>query len=115
MQPTAAARLRQYVQQQSRFLSVYVDRHPDALEDLLERDDLNLGFSSDDLQRRLYEMPSQDLPPALLYASFRRRQLLRILKKAAVQLTELLSTHTPEGFCYRVDLRLRPEGTHGEV
>lgn len=202
MHPTTpGARLRQYVQQQSRFLSVYVDRHPEALDDLVVRDDLNRGFRSDDFHRRLHEMP-QDLPPALLFASFRRRQLLRILlrdvlgfaslsettqelselagvivnaalqrildalsarygapetglcvvalgkfggkelnyssdidllfvygengetgsgisykeffKKAAVQLTELLSTHT-EGFCYRVDLRLRPEGTHGEV
>jgi glutamate-ammonia-ligase adenylyltransferase len=202
MHPTTpVARLRQYVQQQSRFLSVYVDRHPEALDDLVVRDGLNRGFRSDDFHRRLHEMP-QELPPALLFASFRRRQLLRILlrdvlglaslsetteelselagvivnaalhrildslsarygmpetglcvialgkfggkelnyssdidllflygengetggisykeffKKAAVQLTELLSTHTPEGFCYRVDLRLRPEGTHGEV
>ena len=31
------------------------------------------------------------------------------------QLTELLSSNTTEGLCYRVDLRLRPEGTLGEV
>ena len=30
-------------------------------------------------------------------------------KKLSNHLTELLSTHTPEGLCYRVDLRLRPE------
>ena len=36
-------------------------------------------------------------------------------KKAATELTEMLSTYTPEGLCYRVDLRLRPEGRHGEV
>ncbi len=36
-------------------------------------------------------------------------------KKVANQLTNLLSTYTPAGQCYRVDLRLRPEGTHGEV
>jgi glutamate-ammonia-ligase adenylyltransferase len=36
-------------------------------------------------------------------------------KKLANQLTELLSTYTPEGVCYRVDLRLRPEGRYGEV
>jgi [glutamine synthetase] adenylyltransferase / [glutamine synthetase]-adenylyl-L-tyrosine phosphorylase len=36
-------------------------------------------------------------------------------KKLANQLTELLSTYTPEGICYRVDLRLRPEGRYGEV
>ncbi|MBV8865680.1 MAG: hypothetical protein JO210_09835 [Acidobacteriaceae bacterium] len=36
-------------------------------------------------------------------------------KKVANQLTNLLSTYTPAGQCYRVDLRLRPEGSHGEV
>jgi glutamate-ammonia-ligase adenylyltransferase len=36
-------------------------------------------------------------------------------KKVANRYTELLSTYTEEGFCYRVDLRLRPDGRHGEV
>ncbi len=36
-------------------------------------------------------------------------------KKVANQYTELLSTYTNEGMCYRVDLRLRPEGRYGEV
>lgn len=36
-------------------------------------------------------------------------------KKAANLYTELLSTYTAEGMCYRVDLRLRPEGKLGEV
>ncbi|HMF75339.1 MAG TPA: hypothetical protein VK604_06715, partial [Bryobacteraceae bacterium] len=36
-------------------------------------------------------------------------------KKVANQFTNLLSTHTAAGLCYRVDLRLRPEGTLGEV
>ncbi len=36
-------------------------------------------------------------------------------KKIANELTALLSTYTPAGRCYRVDLRLRPEGTHGEI
>jgi [glutamine synthetase] adenylyltransferase / [glutamine synthetase]-adenylyl-L-tyrosine phosphorylase len=36
-------------------------------------------------------------------------------KKVANQLTELLSTYTAEGLCYRVDLRLRPDGSLGEV
>ncbi len=36
-------------------------------------------------------------------------------KKVANQLTNLLSTYTPAGQCYRLDLRLRPEGSHGEV
>ena len=36
-------------------------------------------------------------------------------KHAANQLTALLSTYTAEGMCYRVDLRLRPDGRLGEV
>lgn len=36
-------------------------------------------------------------------------------KRAANALTDLLSTYTAEGLCYRVDLRLRPEGSLGEV
>ena len=36
-------------------------------------------------------------------------------KKIANQLTELLSAHSPKGFSYRVDLRLRPDGRYGEV
>ena len=36
-------------------------------------------------------------------------------KRAANRLTELLSTYTAEGMCYRVDLRLRPDGSLGEV
>jgi [glutamine synthetase] adenylyltransferase / [glutamine synthetase]-adenylyl-L-tyrosine phosphorylase len=36
-------------------------------------------------------------------------------KKVANHYTALLSSYTAEGLCYRVDLRLRPDGTHGEV
>lgn len=36
-------------------------------------------------------------------------------KKLANRYTELLSTYTQEGLCYRVDLRLRPEGKLGEA
>src|SRR5262249_36002168 len=36
-------------------------------------------------------------------------------KLAATQLTAMLSEYTGEGLCYRVDLRLRPEGSIGEV
>jgi glutamate-ammonia-ligase adenylyltransferase len=36
-------------------------------------------------------------------------------KKAANAYTELLSTYSGEGQCYRVDLRLRPDGTLGEI
>jgi glutamate-ammonia-ligase adenylyltransferase len=36
-------------------------------------------------------------------------------KKVANEYTALLSTYTAEGQCYRVDLRLRPDGSGGEV
>ena len=36
-------------------------------------------------------------------------------KKLANRLTEMLSTYTGEGMCYRVDLRLRPDGRFGEL
>lgn len=36
-------------------------------------------------------------------------------KRAANQLTGSLSAHSGEGMCYRVDLRLRPDGSMGEV
>jgi [glutamine synthetase] adenylyltransferase / [glutamine synthetase]-adenylyl-L-tyrosine phosphorylase len=36
-------------------------------------------------------------------------------KKVANLYTDLLSTYTTEGTCYRVDLRLRPDGRLGEV
>ena len=36
-------------------------------------------------------------------------------KKVANQYTAMLSTYTAEGQCYRVDLRLRPDGTLGEI
>src|SRR5579862_3089209 len=36
-------------------------------------------------------------------------------KRAANELTGLLSAYTAEGMCYRVDLRLRPDGSLGEV
>ena len=36
-------------------------------------------------------------------------------KKVANQYTALLSTYTPDGQCYRVDLRLRPDGSLGEI
>jgi glutamate-ammonia-ligase adenylyltransferase len=36
-------------------------------------------------------------------------------KRLANSTTELLSTYTAEGMCFRVDLRLRPDGRQGEV
>ncbi len=38
-----------------------------------------------------------------------------LFKAAANRLTEILSVYTAEGLCYRVDLRLRPDGRHGEI
>ncbi|MBC7926727.1 MAG: glutamine-synthetase adenylyltransferase, partial [Bryobacteraceae bacterium] len=35
--------------------------------------------------------------------------------KAAIDLTRVLSAYTPDGICYRVDLRLRPDGSLGEA
>lgn len=40
---------------------------------------------------------------------------LEFFKKLSTRLAELLGTHTADGFCYRVDLRLRPDGRLGEV
>ncbi len=36
-------------------------------------------------------------------------------KKVANRYTDLLSTYTADGMCYRVDLRLRPDGRLGEI
>lgn len=36
-------------------------------------------------------------------------------KKVSTRLADLLATYTAQGFCYRVDLRLRPDGRLGEV
>ncbi len=36
-------------------------------------------------------------------------------RQLALRLTNLLSSTTPDGFIYRVDLRLRPEGSAGEL
>jgi [glutamine synthetase] adenylyltransferase / [glutamine synthetase]-adenylyl-L-tyrosine phosphorylase len=36
-------------------------------------------------------------------------------KLAASRMTGILSTYSPEGQCYRVDLRLRPDGKLGEI
>ena len=38
-----------------------------------------------------------------------------LFKKLCIQLTDLLGTHTQQGMTYRIDLRLRPEGSLGEV
>ncbi|HWF09493.1 MAG TPA: hypothetical protein VG297_13580 [Bryobacteraceae bacterium] len=36
-------------------------------------------------------------------------------KAAATRMTDMLSMYTQEGLCYRVDLRLRPDGRFGEI
>lgn len=40
---------------------------------------------------------------------------VEFFRKVCIQLTDVLSAYTPHGACYRVDLRLRPEGTLGEI
>ncbi len=40
---------------------------------------------------------------------------LEFFKKACLQFTGMLSEFTPHGSAYRVDLRLRPDGSQGEV
>ncbi|MEO7649516.1 MAG: glutamine-synthetase adenylyltransferase, partial [Bryobacteraceae bacterium] len=67
-----------------------------------------LNYSSDIDLMFLYSAPGHTAgPEAITNKEF--------FKKVANQLTDLLSTYTPEGFCYRVDLRLRPDGRHGEI
>jgi glutamate-ammonia-ligase adenylyltransferase len=67
-----------------------------------------LNYSSDIDLMFLYEDNGETNGPASISNK-------EFFKKVANQLTQLLSTHTSEGFCYRVDLRLRPDGSHGEV
>ncbi|HEY3739748.1 MAG TPA: glutamine-synthetase adenylyltransferase [Bryobacteraceae bacterium] len=69
---------------------------------------LELNYSSDIDLLFVYEKNGEtESERPLTYKEF--------FKKAATELTEMLSTYTPEGLCYRVDLRLRPEGRLGEV
>jgi glutamate-ammonia-ligase adenylyltransferase len=67
-----------------------------------------LNYSSDIDLMFLYSGNGQTTGPSpVTYKEF--------FKEAANQLTTLLSTYTAEGLCYRVDLRLRPDGRLGEV
>jgi len=67
-----------------------------------------LNYSSDiDLMFLYSDVGSTDGPERISNKEF--------FKRAANQLTDLLSTYTAEGVCYRVDLRLRPDGSLGEV
>jgi len=67
-----------------------------------------LNYSSDVDLLYLYEAPGQtDGPEPVTNREF--------FIQLANRITGLLSSATVEGRCYRVDLRLRPEGTLGEV
>ncbi len=67
-----------------------------------------LNYSSDVDLMFVYEGNGQtDGPAAVTNKEF--------YKKVANDYTALLSTYTADGPCYRVDLRLRPDGTGGEV
>jgi len=67
-----------------------------------------LNYSSDIDLMFLYSSNGQtDGPDSITNKEF--------FKKVANRATELLSTYTAQGQCYRVDLRLRPDGRYGEV
>ncbi|MEN6537743.1 MAG: glutamine-synthetase adenylyltransferase [Bryobacteraceae bacterium] len=67
-----------------------------------------LNYSSDIDLMFLYAGPGETSGPEQIANK-------EFYKKVANRLTELLSTYTPEGKCYRVDLRLRPDGRLGEI
>jgi glutamate-ammonia-ligase adenylyltransferase len=67
-----------------------------------------LNYSSDIDLMFVYSGPGETDGPAKISNK-------EFFQKVATQLTELLSIHTTEGMCYRVDLRLRPDGRLGEV
>ncbi|MEO8098056.1 MAG: glutamine-synthetase adenylyltransferase [Acidobacteriota bacterium] len=64
---------------------------------------------------------SSDIDLMFLYSAngetsgARRITNREFFKRAANQLTGLLSAYSAEGMCYRVDLRLRPDGSLGEA
>ena len=67
-----------------------------------------LNYSSDIDLMFLYSAPGETSGPSRIAND-------EFFKLAATQLTTMLSQYTEEGLCYRVDLRLRPEGALGEV
>jgi glutamate-ammonia-ligase adenylyltransferase len=69
---------------------------------------MELNYSSDIDLMFLYSSTGETAGPA-------RVTNKEFFIRAANQLTSLLSTYTAEGVCYRVDLRLRPDGSLGEV
>jgi glutamate-ammonia-ligase adenylyltransferase len=67
-----------------------------------------LNYSSDiDL---MYVYAAESDKPA--DAAISAREFFKI---TATRLTDMLSAYTQEGLCYRVDLRLRPDGRYGEI
>lgn len=67
-----------------------------------------LNYSSDIDLMFLYSANGETAGPAVISNK-------EFFKKVANQYTELLSTYTSDGMCYRVDLRLRPDGRLGEI
>jgi glutamate-ammonia-ligase adenylyltransferase len=67
-----------------------------------------LNYSSDIDLMFLFQGNGQTTGPAVLTNK-------EFYKKVANQYTAMLSSYTAEGQCYRVDLRLRPDGTLGEI
>ncbi len=55
---------------------------------------------------------SSDIDLMFVYSGDAQKDLFHKISK---QLTELLSTYTSDGLCYRIDLRLRPDGRYGEI
>src|SRR5215469_3060708 len=69
---------------------------------------VELNYSSDIDLMFIYQGAGETEGPAVISnAEFQ--------KKVANQYTALLSSYTAQGQCYRVDLRLRPDGTLGEI
>jgi [glutamine synthetase] adenylyltransferase / [glutamine synthetase]-adenylyl-L-tyrosine phosphorylase len=67
-----------------------------------------LNYSSDIDLMFVYQGAGETSGPAVISNA-------EFYKKVANQYTALLSSYTAEGQCYRVDLRLRPDGTLGEI
>ena len=67
-----------------------------------------LNYSSDVDLMFVYSGNGETTGPAIVTNK-------EFFKKVANQYTEWLSTYTGDGSCYRVDLRLRPDGRLGEV
>ncbi|MBV9742565.1 MAG: glutamine-synthetase adenylyltransferase, partial [Acidobacteriia bacterium] len=69
---------------------------------------LELNYSSDIDLMFVYQGPGETEGPAVISNA-------EFYKKVANQYTALLSSYTSDGQCYRVDLRLRPDGSLGEI